>query len=309
MDSLLKNLVRIQVSNLSGFDFQKFIISLLRIHYGNDNIQEVRRVKDQGADCLIRLGICVACYAPEKAGQAGKMTKKLHDDFGSYQSNWQRLYPDWHFYTNLEPAPEHIRQVADWGWQHKICGLGHILYMIETDSGGRSRPYPQKYRLYRELNIGDEYLGRDFVEKLLDDLCSQNYETDQIDYLEKAPEILHKIRSNSTESEHEEFENSIKSTYPFQAEIEEVLNAYTDRDINTVKNRIFNDYGKLASLPLSGFQKMKQLIANYEERYNGELKDDMLSAYISALVWYVFSQCHIGTKPGGDQNGTITSRK
>lgn len=300
MDSPLKNLIRTQISNLAGFDFQKFIISLLRTHYGSDKIQEVRRVKDQGADCLIQTGICVACYAPEKAGQAGKMTKKLHDDFGSYQSNWQQLYPDWHFYTNLEPAPEHIQLVVNWGKQHKICGLGHILYMIETGADGRPRIYSQKCKLCRELNIGDEYLGRDFVEKLLDDLCSQDYEKDQINYQEQAPEILRKIRSNSTESEYKEFEDSIKATYAFQAEIEEALNAYADRDINTVKNRIFNDYGKLASLPLSEFQKMKQLISNYEERYNGKLKDDMLSAYIAALVWYVFSQCHIGTKPRGN---------
>ena len=300
MDSPLKNLVRTQVSSLSGFDFQKFIIFLLRIHYGSDKIQDVRRVKDKGADCLIELGICVACYAPEKVGQTRRMTKKLRDDFDSYQSNWQQQYPNWHFYTNLEPSPENIKLVTDWGRQHKICGLGHILYMIETDADGRSRIYPQKYRLYQELHIGDEYLGRDFVEKLLDDLCSQDYEADQIDYQEKAPEILRKIRSNSTESEYEEFEDSIRASYPFQVEIEEAFNAYANRDINTVKNRIFNDYGKLASLPLSGFQKMKQLIANYEERYNGELKDDMLSAYISALVWYVFSQCHIGTKPGRD---------
>lgn len=42
---------------------------------------------------------------------------------------------------------------------------------------------------------------------------------------------------------------------------------------------------------------MKQLIKHYEARYNSEMDDDLLSAYIAALVWYAFSQCQIGVPP------------
>ena len=44
-------------------------------------------------------------------------------------------------------------------------------------------------------------------------------------------------------------------------------------------------------------KKMKQLIKHYEARYNSEMDDDLLSAYIAALVWYAFSQCQIGVPP------------
>ena len=61
--------------------------------------------------------------------------------------------------------------------------------------------------------------------------------------------------------------------------------------------QIINDYYKNGIPGISEFQKMKQLIKHYEARYNSEMDDDLLSAYIAALVWYAFSQCQIGVPP------------
>ncbi|MDO4248220.1 MAG: hypothetical protein Q4C79_04530 [Neisseria sp.] len=300
MRTPLQNIVATQLSSLSGFGFQDFIKFLMRIHYGNDAVQELRSVKDEGADCLISsCRICIACYAPEKKVSANIIIQKLRGDFDSYKTNWQVLYPTWHFYTNLEPSPEQVKLVATWGSKHKLHGSEHILFMVETDSTGSPRKYPDRYRIYQKLNIGKEYLGRDFLNTLLNDLISGNYLTDKVRSLSEAPEIIRKLRANSTEAEHREFEARITATYELQIEVEQVLRSYDTSSINTIKNIIVQDYYNIVQndSTASEFQRMKRLIEKYEWKYNGELKDDMLSAYIAALVWYVFSQCHIGNKP------------
>ena len=84
MNSPLQNIVKTQITNLSGLHFENFIVFLMRLHYGNHVIQEIRNTKDEGADCLIdEFKICIACYAPEKKVTPAAIKKKMTDDFGS----------------------------------------------------------------------------------------------------------------------------------------------------------------------------------------------------------------------------------
>lgn len=298
MNSPLQNIVKAQITNLSGLHFENFIVFLMRLHYGNHVIQEIRNTKDEGADCLIdEFKICIACYAPEKKVTPAAIKKKMTDDFGSYQRHWQSQYPDWHFYTNLDPSPAQIRLVHDWGERHKVRGCEHILSLIEIGIDGKARTFPQKHRIYNKLSIDKEYLGRDFLKMLFDDLQNQTYADDEVDYSKEAPQIIRKIQANSNETELAEFKSMFNATFELQFDIEQALSAYDWRDINTIKNRIINDYYKNGIPGISEFQKMKQLIKHYEARYNSEMDDDLLSAYIAALVWYAFSQCQIGVPP------------
>ncbi|WP_156956436.1 hypothetical protein [Stenoxybacter acetivorans] len=275
---------------------------MMIIEYGLAHIQDIRSHKDQGADCLINLAektnICVACYAPQKV-ETKKLIRKINKDFQSYLKYWQKDYPCWCFYTNSEPSPESIKQVRELGTQHQLHGLNHLIQLIEQ------KTFPERLQIYRKLKINDEYIGRDFLERLFDEILLQPYAGKPIQFKALAPAILEKININTAnEQESAEFRDLMISTLQQQTVVEEMLSAYENTDLEIIKYKVVSNYSFISTSSDSGFRRLLTLIHQFNNQYN-RINDDELRCYISAFVWCIFSQCLIGVKQAssGENNG------
>ncbi|MCW5115583.1 hypothetical protein B7L17_002055 [Burkholderia cenocepacia] len=106
--SYLDNTLRTQIANLQGFDFQDFVTDMLFVIHGAKNFTNLRPVRDGGCDGLITSeGTAVACYAPGTE-TFSKWKKKVAGDYALYKKRWAPEFPDWRFFINHEPGPNHL---------------------------------------------------------------------------------------------------------------------------------------------------------------------------------------------------------
>lgn len=292
----LENQVEIQIRSLTGFDFQYTILLILNGYYGIENVQDIRKTHDQGADALVidnKDKICIACYGPGNINpkkEYSAFKKKAEDDYKIYLQHWKATHPYWRMFTNKEPSPNQIKLIEGLCTENttSLWGIDRILFLINKMSWGK------KCEIFEKLQVDRELWGRDFIKIFLDDLSKQDPKTN-FDYKKTAPDLIKKIKANLDEKNIHAMTKLIELTINEQLLIEECLEAYNEIDTQRIKGRVFNDFEALpSSLPF--YERIKLLMNNYGNKYNTSL-DDGITLFIQGIVATLFSQCIIGQEP------------
>ena len=168
MNSPLQNKFKIQIEALTGFDFQDFIVELFLLKYGSTGFTALRKKKDKGCDgIIISEQQVIACYCPVDNDQK-KFDKKAEEDFDDFKNNWQSSFPNWMFVVNHEVKPTQVNKIESLKKETPLVGIKGILSIIdELDEF-------QKRKLAKYLNIDGEFLAKDFLKEILDDLLKNS---------------------------------------------------------------------------------------------------------------------------------------
>lgn len=284
----LYNQLRTQIRSLTGFDFQRFVVELCLALYGTDGFTPLRERKDDGADGLINSErTVVACYGPFKYDERMALSK-VKGDYDSYKNNWRGRFQNWRLYYNQEPSPALLKLVDDLHHRKALWGLDEIIADLENLPHSKRRP------IYHLLSIDGDLIGQDFLRILFDDMLTEKAKGNLAEYKKKAPDIEKKIRINFKASETEEVEAVSAALISQKADVDEVLSAYDETDINQLKATVCQQFYE--TRPNEFGAKFHQLIAVYRAKYNAE-GDDGMKNYISAAVVLLFEQCVFGKDP------------
>ncbi|WP_423395615.1 hypothetical protein [Burkholderia sp. LMG 21824] len=296
--SYLDNTLRTQIENLQGFDFQDFVTDMLFVIHGAKSFTNLRPVRDGGCDGLITSeGAAIACYAPG-AETFSKWKKKVSSDYALYKNRWAHEFPDWRFFINHEPGPNHLELVKQLHGDSGVTwGLSRIHALINELAFGK------RTQIYKKLRVPTDAYARHFISTLLDDLIARKSGDADVHYANQAPDPTEKIRANFRADRVAEAVRLMRMTLNQQMDVAEVLAGFDSDGINHLKVRIVSDYAALDG-PTDG-DRLLTLATNYGHKYNAD-GDDELQTYIHALLFHVFSQCLIG-KPPGNSDVAATS--
>lgn len=299
----LQNQLRLQVSSLTGDDFQEFVVGLMHHRYGSDGFTAPRRVKDGGADGIIHSkNAVIACWGPD--GQAPSKVKKAFEkkvqgDHTSYKKNWHATYPNWIVVINREPAPHEIKFVDGLQAGSPVMGIDEILHMINNELTCASRR-----KVVESLKISTDLLSLDVISGLLEDIL-KNADGDGV--IEYAPPlyVTDKIRLNFAPHEVDTVDQEYSDLQEeYFVAIASAFEAFDDEEKKRIKRRIRNDY--VSACGDSFAVKINTLILQYIGKYSsvddGEYRD-----IIRALLFWIFEQCLIGTKTPAEKSGSHVS--
>jgi len=287
MNDPLHNKFKLQITSLSGFEFQEFISKLFLQKYGEQGFTVLRKVKDKGCDGIINeQKRIIACYGPDDKTQK-KFDRKVDEDFEDYQNNWANNYPNWMFVVNQEIAPLHIQKIESLKPGTLIIGIAQILSYIDN-----LKNY-QKRKLAKYLQIDSDFLAPDYIKEILEDLLKENDPLEQKIPYTKALYFPDKVKLNYNNEDIEEVLNEYEVVSEYFVFIVNLISGYEDEEINKIKQRIIYDYGNNTS----GIFKVRldMLTRFYLAKYSNEQDDDYLF-YTRALLIYIFEQCLIGRK-------------
>jgi len=288
METPLSNAFKIQIKSLSGFGFQEFVVKLFLLKHGADDFIPLREHKDEGCDGIIKSqGRVIACYGPDNYNEKS-FYKKAKADFDAYKKNWEQQYPNWAFIVNHELSPEQIKTFERLKPGTQLIGIQQILSIIENELNSGKRRKLAKY-----LNISSDYLVKDFLKEILDDLLQSPSTKDELRQLYNKPiYIEEKIKLNFDKKDVQTALEEYKIVAEYFSDIENLISSYDDDDIDKIKHKFIYDYSQKEG----SFKKRLDLLTKfYLEKYSSA-DDDECRFYIRALLLYIFEQCLIGDK-------------
>ncbi|PKP60604.1 MAG: hypothetical protein CVT88_02540 [Candidatus Altiarchaeales archaeon HGW-Altiarchaeales-1] len=303
MNNPLRNIFKLQIKTLTGFDFQDFVVDLFLLKYGEQGFTVIRKKKDKGCDGIINgEKRVIACYGPEDATQK-KFEDKADDDFKDYQNNWGKKYPKWMFIVNQDISPAQINKIESLKSGTPLLGTQQILSIIEGLKNDQRR------KLAKYLKIEDEFISSDYLGEIFEDLLKGSETAlDNIKYDTKGRiNTEEKIAINYDKSDIEEAINEYGLLMESGSlkKVSDLLFGYEDEEIDRMKHRILYDY---SNLTIGSFKtRLKQLTEHYLVKYSSENDDDYLH-YIRTVLIYLFEQCLIGRKIK-QENDIAASRK
>jgi len=286
MNSPLLNKFKIQVEALTGFDFQDFIAELFLLKYGTTGFTVLRKKKDKGCDgIIVSKKQVIACYGPVDNDQK-KFDKKADDDFEDFKNNWQSIFPNWLFVVNHEIKPAQVNKIESLKKGSPLIGIKGILSIIDELNSYHKR------KLASYLNIDREFLAKDFLNEILDDLLKNSNSVEPRQKYYKPTYIIDKVKLNFAEVDVQSILDEFDIVSEYFSDIQDLIFGYEDNDIDKIKHRIIFDY----SLTNGTFKdKFSHLTNLYMAKYSAD-SDDEYRFYVRSLLIYIFEQCLIGTK-------------
>lgn len=288
--SLLDNSLDQQIRALQGFDFQDFVILLLFKVHGTNGFTNLRTIRDKGCDGIIVAESCaIACYGPKADTKFAAHKKKVSEDYDKYATHWKAAHPMWRLFVNMEPTPDLLALCNGLhGSIDVVWGVSRMVEMTKEISFGLRR------EVCSALRVPDEYVGRDFVGMLLDDLLTMPIGSRRLDFNRSAPDIAAKVKKNYSAERVAGAVARLELTLDQQADVYEAIGALSPEDTKILKLRLITDFE--AATGTSFDEKFDALVDTYTLRYNRSA-DDGASAYIQAMLLHVFVQCFIGEEP------------
>lgn len=296
MNTPLRNKFELQIRSLTGFDFQDFVIEVYLHLYGEQGFTVLRKTKDKGCDGLINEEKrVIACFGQKNNNQKA-FEKKADDDYLDFTSNWQKQYPNWMFIINQDVTPAQETKIKSLNSDAPLIGVKQILHIIDEKLKKSQRRKVAEY-----LRIDKEEMASDYIGEILSDLLAE-FDSDEniAGYNPKSiTEITEKIGLNYTADEIEEavteYGNFLEGgTF---TEVHSLLHSYEDDEIAKIKGRILYDYSNSGSGSFK--ERLRIITEKYLAKYSSEEDDDYLF-YIRGVLVYLFEQCLIGKKTGGE---------
>lgn len=296
MNSLIQNMLKIQIEALTGFDFQDFIVELFLSKYGSTGFTVLRKKKDKGCDgIIVSKQQVIACYGPVDNDQK-KFDKKAEEDFDDFKNNWQSKFPNWMFVVNHEVKPAQVYKIEYLKNGTPLVGITGILSIIDELDKFKQR------KLAKYLKIDSEVLAKDFLKEILDDLLKNSSSVEPRKEYNKLIYITNKVKLNFAEEDVQVVLDEYDIVAEYFSYIQDLINGYEDDDIDKIKHRFVYDY----SLTNGTFKERLNSLTNlYLGRYSSE-GDDEYRFYVRALLIYIFEQCLIGIKTN-TENDSATS--
>lgn len=294
MNSPLQNKFKIQVEALSGFDFQDFIVELFLLKYGSTGFIVLRKKNDKGCDgIIVSEQQVIACYGPIDNDQK-KFDRKAEEDFEDFKNNWQSKFPNWMFVVNHEVKPAQINKIESLKKRTPLVGIKGILSIIDELDGFHKRI------LAKYLNIDSEFLAKDFLKEILDDLLKNSSSVEPRKEYNKPIYITDKVKLNFVSEDVQVALDEYDIVAEYFSDIQYLISSYEDDDIDKIKHRVVYDY----SLTNGTFKERLNSLTNlYLGRYSSD-GDDEYRFYVRALLIYIFEQCLIGTKTDTENDST-----
>ncbi|MBN1340794.1 MAG: hypothetical protein JXA03_15805 [Bacteroidales bacterium] len=286
MNSPLQNKFKIQIETLTGFEFQDFIVELFLIKYGSTGFTVLRKKKDKGCDgIIVSEKQVIACYGPVDSKQK-KFEKKVDEDFDDYINNWQSTFPNWMFIVNHDVTPSQINKVEGLKKGTPLVGIKGILSIIDELDGY------QKRKLAKYLNIDSEFLAKDYLREILDDLLKNSSSVEPRKEYSKPIYITDKVKLNFDGEDIQIVLDEYNIVAEYFIDIQDLIYCYEDEDIDKIKHRIVYDFSQTNGAFIDRFNILTK---QYLSKYSTETDDDY-RFYTRALLIYVFEQCLIGNK-------------
>lgn len=296
MNSPLQNKFKIQVEALTGFDFQDFIVELFLLKYGSTGFTVLRKKKDKGCDgIIVSEQQIIACYGPVDKDQK-KFDKKAEEDFDDFKNNWQQKFPNWMFVVNHDLKPAQVNKIESLKKGTPLVGIKQILSIIDELESF------QKRKLAKYLNIDGEFLAKDFLKEILDDLLKNSSSVEPRKEYNKPIYITDKVKLNFAAEDVQIALDEYDIVAEYFSDIQDLINGYEDDDIDKIKYRFVYDY----SLANGTFKERLNYLTNlYLGRYYSD-GDDEYRFYVRALLIYIFEQCLIGIKTDIENDSTAS---
>lgn len=296
MNNPLKTQIITQIKSLKETPFENFVVELLLKYYGANNFIPTREKGDGGCDgIIVDTKTIIACYGPEKYLKKS-FDKKISDDFGQYQLNWQGTYPNWMVIVNHDVCPNEINKIEELKQNSQIWGIKNLVTIIEDELSSKQRRDIAKY-----LNIDNDFIATDYIKEILDDLLGDSSVAENIKY-EKPLYLGDKIVLNFNAEDQDEFSEEYKlyAEGGVLSHIGNIIHGYDDNEINQIKIKVRNDFNSSRGI---GFKnKIIKTTDAYRNKYS--LEDDELLYYTKAIIMYFFDQCIIGKKTKEENDNT-----
>lgn len=188
MNTPLRNRFETQLKTLTGFDFQKIVVNIFQLRYGETGFTDIRFQKDKGNDGIVEIEKrIIACFGPEEIHSTNRrqkaFEKKAKEDFFQYQTHWQKQYPNWSIVVNHKIDPQYDVIVKKLSKNATVVGLNQLLTMIDNLKNHQKRQLGTHIRIESEF-FSSEYL-RDFLDDLLkeSEIKSTNIQYDKKNYI------------------------------------------------------------------------------------------------------------------------------
>ena len=298
MNSPLQNKFKIQIEALTGFDFQDFIVELFLLKYGSTAFTVLRKKKDKGCDgIIVSEQQVIACYGPVDNDQK-KFDRKAEEDFDDFKNNWQSKFSNWMFVVNYEVKPAQINKIESLKKGTPLVGIKGIISIIDELNSSKKR------KLAKYLNIDREFLAKDFLKEILDDLLKNSNSVEPRKEYNKPIYITDKVKLNFAEEDVQVALDEYDIVAEYFSDIQDLINGYEDDDIDKIKHRVVYDYSQTNG---TFKERLISLTNLYLAKYSSD-GDDEYRFYVRALLVYIFEQCLIGIKTN-TENDSATSRK
>lgn len=295
MNSPLQNKFKIQIEELTGFDFQDFMAELFLLKYGSRGFTVLRKQKDKGCDgIIVSEKQVIACYGPVDNDQR-KFDKKADDDFADFKNNWQSKFPNWLFVVNHEVNPAQVNKIESLKKGTPLVGIKQILSIIDELDGFHKR------KLAKYLNIDGEFLAKDFLKEILDDLLKNSNSVEPRKQYNKPIYITDKVNLNFDVIDVQVVLDEYDIVAEYFSDIQDLIYGYEDDDIDKIKHKVVFDYYLTSGAFKDRFNSLSNL---YMAKYSAD-GDDEYRFYVRAFLIYIFEQCLIGRKT--DTENDITT--
>ena len=290
MNSALKGTFERYIKNLKGFQFEDFIKELFLIEHGTSGFIPTRPVKDNGCDgIIVSTKTIIACYAPDSYDEKA-YSKKVKEDFTSYNKSWQKQYPNWQFIFNGALAPKAITAVSTLNAKLVPWGIDQILSIIDNNLNSS-----QRRKVAELLNIPSSIISQDYLAEILENLLANTTtDPDQL-YQFNSNNLIDledKIKLNYGESDVAIAMDEFSDMLPNILETGKLFKLFEDEEQDKIKNRIRNDY-KNANGTFK--ERLSIITENYLLQYSNQSDSDYRYNITSVLL-YLFEQCLIGIK-------------
>jgi hypothetical protein len=294
MDSFLREMVKLKISNLKAMEFQYFVDELFSVFYQND-FTIVKQKQDKGSDGIITNNQIIACYSPEKyslsdfKNKINNNKKGKEGDFVKYKANWEKTHPNWTIVYNGEWLSNMILFVQDLKSDAQVIGLTNLINMSEEMN------WTQQQRILKYLGIDDEYIKIDLIEQVIEDLIKsvekEEGTINSSDIITNfSTNLSKKIPLNYAQEDLELAKLEVQNYLQVSYNIEQIVGGF--EKLPALKFKIQESYLNL-NKELS-FKKRKQILL---EQYAGKkINDDLYCYYLAMFLLYIFEQCLIGEK-------------
>lgn len=193
---------------------------------------------------------------------------------------------------NHDPAPDDIQLAKGLGAHvQEPWGVERVLEEISQLHWG------SQIVLYKILGVDPQLIGKDYILSILDDLMHGDAPKEIVSARNVAPSITKKIELNISEPHQDAFEKMLLLTDMSQPDINEILSAFDNKELEKVKSRFNREYQNVSYHEENFIRRFELLQQRFNDRYNQGADDD-LAHNIDALLGYMFCQCLIGKDPG-----------
>jgi hypothetical protein len=286
MEPIFEYQIRISIEKLKENNFQDFIVDLMVRKYG-PKFTPVKQKRDKGCDGIIDNKTIIAAYAPETP-ILREFKKKVVDDYDKYNANWCGKYPCWCFIYNGEFTAEMVQCIDALGSNVEKWDISHIMDII------RGLNWAKKREIATSLGIDEKYFINDVLKNVVEDLTRNSKQGLSLTEHKKPVYIEEKIELNFSKEDVQGILTEYEEALPYLTELKNVLKAYTDEEVTSLKSKVIANYGKLAGDFKTRFNNLNEGLAERNKN------DDVYKYYVRVVLIYFFEACLIGQRTKGE---------